>query len=238
LNDLLEHGQCAEVLGAYALGALPDAESTRVRRHLPECHQCRADLDGLRGVVDALPASVTQIEPPPELKARLMEIVEAEAELLRAAGAPADRPPTHDLQQRRRWFSTAVSRPVLALAAVCFALAIAAALIGTGGGGGTRTIAAQIASPLTSRVRAALELRGTRAQLEVSGLPAPAAGHVDELWVKHGSAAPEPAGTFVVQSGTVEVTRPVRAGDLVMVTVEPGYGRLAPTTAPVIIVRA
>jgi hypothetical protein len=57
---------------------------------------------------------------------------------------------------------------------------------------------------------------------------------VDELWVKRGSAPPEPAGTFVVESGSVVLGRPVRRGDLVLVTTEPGRGTAFPTTRPFI----
>jgi hypothetical protein len=52
--------------------------------------------------------------------------------------------------------------------------------------------------------------------------------------VKRGSAPPIPAGTFVLRNGSVEVGTPVRSGDVVMVTVEPGLGTAAPTTSPVI----
>jgi hypothetical protein len=72
----------------------------------------------------------------------------------------------------------------------------------------------------------------------VSGLPAPAADHVDELWVKpRGAAAPRPAGTFVVQAGSVKLSLPVRSGDRVLVTVEPGRGGPAPTTTPILLAR-
>ncbi len=66
------------------------------------------------------------------------------------------------------------------------------------------------------------------------GLPAPAADHVDELWVERGGGVPVPAGTFVVQSGSVEVAQAVSPGDRVLVTVEPGTGTSAPTTTPMI----
>jgi anti-sigma factor RsiW len=233
----LEHDEFAEALGAYALGALPDAESDRLRMHLAGCRECVAQLDRLRAAVDALPASVPPIEPPAELKARLMEIVESEAALLRAAGEGADRPPPAHPPRPRRWLGARAVRPGLALAAACLA-AIAIILLTSGGGNGTRTIQARITGPaLAGRVRASLRVHGSRADLLVSGLPAPAAGHVDELWVQRPGAAPNPAGTFVLQSGSVQVGRAVHRGDRVLVTVEPGGGTRAPTTAPFILVR-
>ena len=233
MNDGLQHAECAQALGAYALGALPEAEAEQVRRHLAGCSECRGELEGLQAAVDVLPASVAQIEPPPELKARVMEVVNAEAEPLRASGASADRPPSTGLRRRWRWLPSPALRPALALGSVCLAAVVVAIVLITSGGTATRTIEAQITSPLLAgRVHAALQVRGTRAQLIVSGLPAPAADHVYELWVQHGSAMPQPAGTFVVQSGSVQVARPVKNGDVVLATLEPGTGTSAPTSTP------
>jgi anti-sigma factor RsiW len=264
MSELLEHRECSESLGAYALGALPEVENERVRQHLASCRQCRAELEGLRSAVDALPASVPQIDPPPELKARLMEIVEAEAKVLQAAGAAADRPgpqqadrpapqqadpapeqanrpaPTATVRRRRRWLPTSIPSPGLALACACvIAIAIVVAIVSSAAGPGSRTIQAQLSGRLLAAgTRATLELSGTRARLVLSGLPAPRPGHVDELWVKRGAASPEPAGTFVVQSGSVQVARVVRHGDVVMLTVEPEPGTTAPTSDPLLVARA
>lgn len=235
----LDHREFSEALGAYALEALPEEENTRVREHLAGCRECRAELEWLRASVDALPASVPQIEPPPELKERVMRTVEADAELLRAAGERADRPERQE--RRRRWWSVApvLTPPVRIAAAAGAAVITVLVLIISGGGSGTRTIQAQVTGPArTAGTRASLRVSGAHAQLVVTGLPAPAVNHVDELWVQRGSTAPAPAGTFVVRTGSVEVTRAVRSGDRVLVTVEPARGSSAPTTAPLIVAKA
>jgi len=225
-----EHGEYSDALPAYALGALSDDEVTRLKHHLDECPECRAGLEWLRAGVEVLPASVPQIEAPPELKRRLMAVVEAEAELLRAGGASADRP---EAARRRWWSSPSAARLAVGAAALCVA-AIAVVLAVSAGGTGTRTVSAQTT---LAGARASLQVRGTRAELVVTGLPALAADHVEEIWVKRGSAPAAPAGTFVLGSGSVAVARPVRPGDLVLVTVEPRDGTAAPTTAPVIVAR-
>lgn len=231
-----EHRECSFALGAYALGALPEAEGERLRRHLSGCRECRAELDWLRAAVDALPASVPPVDPPAELKARLMEIVNAEAQLLRAAGELADHPQPDEEPRPRGWWRTRVLAPGLALAAICAAVAVV--VVTTAGGASTRTIHAQVSSSVAGgRAQAFLRIRGPRADLVVTGLATPPANHVDELWVKRGEAPPEPAGTFVVQTGSVAVARPVHPGDVVMVTVEPGRGSAAPTTAPFIVAK-
>ncbi len=235
MSEAHEHRDYSEELGAYALGALSDPDAERVQRHLAECPECRAALDRLLAAVEVLPASVEQIEPSKQLRARVMEIVEAEAELLQAAGEAADRPPRAS-GRRLRMPRIAVGAG-LAFASVCV-VAVVAIVLATSGGPSGRTIQAQINGlALAAGAHAVLQLRGTRAELVVSGLPAPAADHVDELWVEHGRATPRPAGTFVVQSGSIEVGRAVQPGDRVLVTVEPGRGTPAPTTAPLLVAR-
>jgi anti-sigma-K factor RskA len=229
----LEHQECTEALGAYVLGALPEDEGARVQRHISECQDCRAQFEWLRVAADALPASVPPVQPPPELKSRVMEIVHAEADLLRAAGEAADRPPRTERPSRWSWLTGRALRPAGAVAIGLAVLVLAVVLI-TSGGSGSRTVVAQSTRPGS----ASLLINGTRAQLVVHGFQAPPAGHVDELWVKHGDSAPRPAGTFVLRSGTVALGRPVHAGDTVLVTVEPGRGTRAPTTTPFLVARA
>jgi anti-sigma-K factor RskA len=229
----LGHQQCTESLGAYVLGALPEGESEQVERHLASCRECQAECEWLRVAADALPASVPQVDPPPALKERVMAVVEAEAELLRAAGKSADRPAPR--RRRLAWWPSwrPAWRPAAVLGAVGAAAVVVVVVLATGSGGGTRIIQAHLVR--LPGARASIVLRGTHAELVVRRLGAPAANHVDEIWVQRGSAPPQPAGTFVVSSGSVVVSRPVRSGDVVLVTVEPGRGTRSPTTQPFLI---
>jgi anti-sigma-K factor RskA len=242
VSSSVDHSEFSEALGAYALGALSQDESARVREHLAGCRECRAELEWLRAAVDALPASVPQIEPPPELRTRVMGVVEAESELLRAAGEAADRPQRAG-RPRRRWPGLSGLRPSVVVVTACVVAVLAGgfylSFTGAGGVNGPRTIRAQVHGPArTAHARATLQLRGSHAELVVTRLPLPPADHVDELWVQRGSAAPVPAGTFIVSTGSVAVTRRVRPGDHVLVTVERGRGTSAPTTTPFIVAKA
>ncbi|HEX7291919.1 MAG TPA: zf-HC2 domain-containing protein, partial [Conexibacter sp.] len=96
-----ERCQHADTVAAYLLGALADAERRDFERHLAACAHCREDVASLRVVADALPLAVPPVAPPPALRARLMETVRAEADVLSAAGAAADRP----APARRRRFA-------------------------------------------------------------------------------------------------------------------------------------
>ena len=230
MSSALEHRECAESLGAYILGALPDAERERVQRHLEGCTECRVEFEWLRVAADALPASVSPVEPPPELKTRVMAIVNAEAELLSAAGEAADRPQRP--RRRWNWLTAEIWRPAVGL---CTAAAVAAvAVVLATSGSGQRTIPVQLTGPGV----ASITVRGTQAELVVKGLRSPPPSHVDELWVRHGGGPPEPAGTFVLSSGSVALQKPVRPGDEVLATVEPGQGTPAPTARPFLFAHA
>jgi anti-sigma-K factor RskA len=234
----LEHRECFEAMAAYALGALPEGDADRVRRHLTGCRECRVELEWLRPAIDALPASVTPLEPPTELKARVMEIVQAEAELLSAAGEPADRPRSDREPLTRRVLRRPRLAAALGLAVACVA-AVVIAVLAAGGGSAMRTIPVRITdAALAGHVQASLRVQGAQAQLQLTGLPVPPADHVDQVWVEHGAGAtPQSAGTFVVESGAVRLSRAVRPGDLVLVTVEPGGGSAAPTSKPLLVAR-
>ena len=233
------HTEVAQALGAYALGALPDAEAARVEAHLRECERCREDLAALRVAVDALPAAAPPVDAPFELKERVMAVVRAEAELLQAAGDEADRARE---PRRRRSLGAWLARPAFA-AAAAGGLAVAAIVgfvIGGGfdGGSATRTVQARVtpAAGVMPTTRAAVRVDEGRATLMVRDMPEPPATKVYEVWVKRGDRAPAPAGTtFVVRSGEIPVSRSVGHGDRVLVTAEPKGGSLTPTSAPVIV---
>jgi hypothetical protein len=64
-----------ELSGAYALGAVTTVERGTARAHLVECADCLHRLQELRAVVELLPYSVIQVNPPESLKGRLLEAI-------------------------------------------------------------------------------------------------------------------------------------------------------------------
>jgi len=229
-----DHERWTDAVGAYLLEAMPDDEREAFEGHLDSCVVCRAEVDSLRVASDALPASVEQLSPPPELKARIMAVVESEAELLAAAaGRNADRP------ERRRRFGLPALRPAAALAAVAAVLAVGVVVGGQlDGADVTReTITAQVDPRRAEGARVKLVRTGDDATLEVSGMPAPPAGRVYQVWLKReGRDAPVPTSALWLprSDGSASVAVPGSLEDVeaVLVTGEPAGGSDAPTQLP------
>jgi anti-sigma-K factor RskA len=100
-----------ELSGAYALGTVTPAEQEAAREHLAGCAKCTRRLQELRAVVDLLPYSVTQVNPPESLKGRILEAVRRESR-----NTPTEPTPIKQ-RLRRRW-----GTQLLAVAAVLLLL--------------------------------------------------------------------------------------------------------------------
>jgi anti-sigma-K factor RskA len=229
-SDCGEHGQAA----AYVLSALELQEVERYREHLDGCAACSAEVARLQPVADSLATSVPHVVASQELRARVMASVRAEAELLHAAGAAADRPEP----ARAHW---RIRRPQFLIAAVAMGvgLLIGVAVIDTGSQApGTHVTSAQLTS-LPLGAKAVLRQTGSHAELVVSGVSQPPRGKIYELWLARAGAAPQPTSALfgVTNAGDASVNVP---GDLsgvhqVMVTAEPLGGSNHPTSSPIIV---
>ena len=226
------HQHWHDAVGAYVLGALDDAETAAFEEHLAGCPVCREEVDLLEPAVNALPISVDAVDPPPELKARIMAEVEREASLLAAAGPEADRPPAR--QRSRRRLGLRIPRLVpSALAAVLLVVGIA---IGVGAmalrdTGPERTVAAQVSGAPGASLE--VEMSGDEGRLTGRGLPAPPGGRVYQVWIKREGHAPVPTAALFVPSrdgaATASVPGSMKGVDEVMITDEPEGGSPQPT---------
>jgi anti-sigma-K factor RskA len=100
-----------ELSGAYALDAVTPAEREAAQAHLAGCAACTRRLQELRSVVDLLPYSAQQVNPPASLKGRLFEAIRME-------GTPTQPVPINRSARPRRSWST----QLLAIAAVLMLL--------------------------------------------------------------------------------------------------------------------
>ncbi|MEA2245740.1 MAG: hypothetical protein QOH46_269 [Solirubrobacteraceae bacterium] len=256
------HGNDA---GAYVLGALHRDEHARFAAHLPGCEACRAEVHDLQIVADTLPLAAEPVAPSPELKERIMAVVQAEAAVMRAAGPEADvleaaappgparipPAPVHPAgaagpgrpagaRDRRAWWRPSLRLRPLPLAAagsVLVALIVAGVVLLSGGEQG-RTVQARVLAPAAPGARASLIVGSDRATLQVQDFPPPPRGRVYQVWLKRPGRPPAPTtALFTVRGGdaTVDVPGGVRDGEQVLVTAEPDGGSRAPTRPPVIV---
>ena len=98
-----------ELSGAYALDAVTPAEREAAQAHLAGCAACTRRLRELQAVVDLLPYSAQQVNPPASLKGRLFEAIRLESTPTQPVPINRSARP----RPRRGW-----STQVLAIAAV------------------------------------------------------------------------------------------------------------------------
>ncbi|GAA2149791.1 anti-sigma factor [Nocardioides koreensis] len=225
--------------GAYAIDALDDIERAQFERHLAECAECRAEVDGLREAAGLL-AETSAAEPPAALRERLL----AEVATVRPLPPVTPPPAQHTGRSRRRWVA-----PLVAAAAVVAAL-------GAGGvvwhpwsdettqappvSAADRVRNAPDAVSVTRRVdggEATIVASKSLNQFVVSteGLPALPVGKVYEMWLQDADEGmvPVSGGLMTAADSTV-----VLEGDLANalgagITVEPAGGSRVPTSDPV-----
>jgi anti-sigma-K factor RskA len=223
-----DHDRYEQDVGAYLLGALPALEAEVFERHLMRCEECQRELAELRPAAEALPRSVEQFDPPPSLKASLMEVVESEA---KPAAAPAPAP-----RQRRSWFAGLRLRPALALAGIALLLGVVGGIALRDDGDDAREVTAQVDRTRLPGGAAQLDVEGDSATLRVSGLPMAPRGEVYEVWIERdGEVRPAGALFDVGRDGRGSAAVTVGGADRVMVTRERAGGTARPTETPVIV---
>lgn len=210
-----------ELTPGYALDALDPGERARCEEHLAACERCRAELQGFWQVSGALGRAAGGPAPPPALRARILEQARAER--------------SNVVPLRPRW-----TRRALGSAAAVAALAVVA--VGAWGvtvsqdlGDAERELAVlghPNARTFTTPGGSA-ELVVTPAgdaALVVRTLARAPEGKDYEIWVLE-DGVPQRAGLFE-RPGVALLTRPVKAGQTVAVTLEPDGGLDAPSGEP------
>jgi len=220
-------------IAAYLLGAMEPEEAEELERHVEGCEHCRSQLRWLAPAIRSLPESVERLEPPRELRRRVMDKVRAEARAAAAADAERTR------RERPSWTRRLGAlgwRPLAGFAAVALvAVAVAGYEIGSdgsGGGGGSSTITAGQPPGVTAEMVSESD-GGTLRLANVKPLPD---GRVLQAWVRRdGEIEAVPALFVPNREGNASTTIDDMDGvDTVMVTSEPSGGSRAPTSAPLV----
>jgi anti-sigma-K factor RskA len=246
------HDRWSEDLAAYVLGALEPELAAELERHAEGCERCQAEMRWLTPAVQALPESVERIEPPPQLRRRLLAEVRADAAKVVGAGPGTERAVRGDSREVRPGLADRFSawlrklgsgpmgrRPVAGVAvAALVVVAVAGYAIGGGigsssdGGSGTSTVVAGHAPGVTAEMVSEGD-SGTLRLANVKQLPN---NRVLEAWVqREGDVEPVQALFVPDRNGRASTELPDMNGvEVVMVTTEPKGGSEQPTSPPLV----
>jgi anti-sigma-K factor RskA len=222
------HTRWKDDVAAYVLGVLEPGEALELERHLEGCADCRAELRWLRPAVDLLPSSVERVEPPLELRAKILDQARSEPG---PAASSAGRVSSARRGRLSGW------RPVAAVGAIALLLAAAGGYAIRGGdstGGGASTVVAGRAPGVIAQV----VRRGDSATLHLANVEQMPQNKVLEAWVQREGDVSPVRGLFVPdRGGRASTTIPdMRGVEAVMVTTEPPGGSDSPTGAPLVTV--
>jgi anti-sigma-K factor RskA len=223
-----EHERWREELPAYVLGALDEREIEECERHVRDCQPCQAELRWLRPAVDRLPHGLPYLEPPPQLRERLLSEAREDARVAGSTTAPR--------VARGRRLGGLSLRPLAGFAAILLlCAAIAGYVIGNGGSGeeASTTVAGHAPGVVASVVR-----QGETATLKLTNVHELPKRRVLEAWVRRdGDIEPVRALFVPDREGRAETTIANMQGvETVMVTAEPAGGSASPTSAPIVTV--
>ena len=252
----MTHDRARDLAGGYVLGALEAAEESAVREHLLTCPEPHDEFAELGGVVPYLAeADLELVEPPIELRARIMAA--AAADLASRGPAPEARTPasiafpsTAEREVRARARTGRIGW-AMGIAAVVAIVALAgwnlllqndlnaarrfdqavASVISAASQPGSKTVVLAPGKDSQASGIAAVRPDGS-VVLAMRDLPATSGSQVYETWVIVGKAAPVAVGSFTVDANGIAtfVTRPADApsGATIAVTREPNPGNTAP----------
>ena len=224
---------------SYVLGALPEEERLEFERYLVEHPELQAEVEDLGAVAGLLALSPREQEPPPELRRRIMEVVEAEA----------SHPDTS-----RSWLAglreaIGVRDLALAAAAVLVVGLFSWSMLLQGEvrdlQGRVQSLQGQPQEPQMVELGGAgteqgaraelVTLQGDRAVLVVENMPPIPEDKTYQIWVIE-DEVPKPGGLFEATQDPVAavVERRLEGGDVIAVTVEPEGGSPKPTSEPML----
>jgi anti-sigma-K factor RskA len=211
-------------LVAFALGALEPGEERAIEAHAPGCARCSRELEALVPAVGVLGESVEQLEPPPELRERVL--AEVHADVARSA-AERERAPR---RPRRGGWRGLFMRPAIAVGLAIVIAAVGGYVIaGNGGGGGSGESTVPVVAQ--QGIGGTLAVGEQSSMLDLHGLAQLKGREVYQVWVARGQSV-RPSSNFIPDPGGRAMTAvdgQLDPGTKVMVTREPHPGRTTPT---------
>jgi anti-sigma-K factor RskA len=215
-------------LVAFALGALEPGEERAIEAHAPSCARCTRELEALVPAVGVLGESVEQLDPPPELRERVLAEVRADV-----AHATAEREAPPARRRRRGWRGFAL-RPAIAVGLAIVVAAVGGYVIADNGGGGGegQTMVAVKPGPAAPGLSGSLAVSDDSSMLDLNGLKQLTGNEVYQVWIVKGSNPPKPSSSFTPDRAGQAMTAVdghLPPGTNVMLTRESGPGHATPT---------
>jgi anti-sigma-K factor RskA len=239
----MNHERFDELKEPYVLGALADDERREFERYLEAHPERQAEVDELATLANLLAFSPQQREPSPELRRKIMEVVEAEAEPRRVR--------RRSVFASIREYLDARSLALGAAAMIVIGLLSWNVLLQeqvqdlTGQVEEART-ERQVQETQTIRLEGAWAEQGASAEvaaidenrviLVAEDMPSVPEDRTCQIWVIHDDV-PTPSGLFDPDGNmtATAITNSIEKADAIAVTVEPAGGSPKPTTDPVLI---
>jgi anti-sigma-K factor RskA len=244
----MTHAEMDELYELFVLGALEPAEQAEIEKHLEEgCTYCNARVREARDFAAAFAGMVDVVQPPAELRQRVLDSIAPPAVIAKAAKS-----------KQKNWMGG-----MIALGAACAALMVFCLWLGSQTDSLQNRLSAatqerdqlEQALKVLSRSETRTVQFGKADQprgrvfvnptggvvFVASGLPKIGPDRTFELWLVPPAGAPRKAGLFrsdangdIVQASRLPVD--LRNTAAVAVSVEPDGGSNAPTTTPIIVV--
>ncbi len=227
---------------AYVLGALPEEERRMFEDYLAAHPERQAEIDDLGAVAALLAFSPQEQEPAPELRSRVMEVVEAEAEPRRARHRSAFARVGDYLNVRSLALGAAA---LLVVGLLAWNVLLQGQMQDLQGQVEEAQDQRQVQQSQTIKLEGAWADQGANAEvasihenktiLVAKNMPSVPEDRTCQIWVISDDV-PEPSGLFQPDENitAAPITNSITKADVIAVTVEPAGGSEKPTSDPVL----
>ena len=252
----MNHERFEDLKDAYVLGALPEAERMSFEEYLAAHPERQAEIDELGAVAGLLAFSPEEQEPSPELRSRVMEVVEAQAEPRRVRERSALGRIGDFLSVRSLALGAAA---LLVVGLLAWNVALQGQVEDLQGQvqdaqGQVQDLQAQVEDARDQQLQQSptIELEGAWADqganaevasihedkviLVASDMPSVPENRTCQIWVISNDV-PKPSGLFQPDANmtAAPITHSITKADVIAVTVEPAGGSEQPTSDPVLL---
>ena len=239
----MNHERFEDLKDAYVLGALPEEEKLSFEEYLASHPERQAEIDELGAVAGLLAVSPQEQEPSPELRSRVMEVVEAEAEPRRVRRRSALAKVGDYLGVRTLALGAAA---LLVIGLLSWNVLLQDQVQDLQGQVEDARNQRQVQQSRTIELQGSWAEQGANAEvafirknrviLVAKNMPSVPEDQTCQIWVISDDE-PKPSGLFQPDGNmtAAPITNSITKADVIAVTVEPAGGSKKPTSDPVLL---